>query len=157
MKTDTSKTYITQFKITLYNDFNEPCYCSTYKNNVRHIMTDQYLTTSVEQCLDIIRNFIDPPDHKLTLKDIHNEFDISNDKHISDSVAKSIQYYYNGRLKLFKQIVNDFKLALKGLKTPKIIRYDIPFALNYFSCEPDNDNANTSQVTAYIEIEMTYI
>ena len=68
--------------------------------------------------------------------------------------------YYNGRYDLMKKINDSLsKIDISNIKVnfPIMMKFNIPFAQNYFSCENDPIDAMTKQNDAYIEIEIAKI
>ena len=151
-----------KYRVKLHNDFTEPYWAQDNVESspaVSHICIDEYVTYDKKVFKDILDGFLDAPKKPLTEKDIRKDFDENRDTKLSAEKVNVIKAYYNGRLALKKKI--DAALAKvdeKKLKKdfPVVLKYGIPFEMNYFSCT-DNDPCDklTQQNEAYIEIEIS--
>lgn len=152
----------TKYRIKLYNDFTEPYWKVDNPETspiVNHKLVDEYVTYNENAFRSILDDFIDAPNKKLTDKDIRKDFDENRKNRMSDNKVCEIKRYYNGRYDLKKKICNDLsKNDAKYIKIgfPVILKYCIPFEMNYYSCE-DNDPCDklTKMNDAYIEIEIS--
>lgn len=150
----------TKYKIKLFNCFIEPYWMSkdNYKT-VNHTNYDEYVIYDNEkQFKQILNDFIDAPNKKLTSKTVNEDFGKYSEK-LSDSKIKAIMAYYNGRYDLSKKIYSDLKsINAKKIKKnfPIVLKYIIPAEMNYFSCK-DNDPCDklTKCIDSYIEIEIS--
>lgn len=152
----------TQYRVKLYNNFTEPYWkMNELKKSpiVDHMNVDEYVTYDEAAFKDILDDFLDAPKKKLTEKEIRKDFDENRDPKLSESRVEVIKRYYNGRFDLRKKIYDDLNdIDVKRMKVgfPKMLKYGIPFEMNYFSCE-DNDLCDklTKLNDAYIEIEIS--
>ena len=152
----------TKYREKLHNDFTEPYWAYDNVENspaVSHICIDEYVTYDKNVFMDILDGFLDAPKKALTEKDIRKDFDENRDSRLSAEKVNVIKAYYNGRLALKKKV--DAALAKvdeKKLKKdfPVVLKYGIPFEMNYFSCTDDDPcDKLTRQNEAYIEIEIS--
>lgn len=152
----------TKYRVKLFNDFTEPYW---ERDNVEecpeveHKNVDEYSTYDESAFRRILDDFLDAPEKKLTEKDIRADFDVNRMPKLSATRIEVIKAYYNGRLDLKKKIDADLaKIDAKKMKKgfPTLLKYGIPFEMNYFSCE-DNDPCDrlTKMNDAYIEIEIS--
>lgn len=151
-----------KYRVKLYNDFTEPYWARDNIQDspiVSHVSVDEYVAYDKEVFRDILGDFLDAPKKNLTEKDIRKDFDENRNPRLSNEKVNVIKAYYNGRLALKKKV--DAALAKvdeKKLKKdfPVILKYGIPFEMNYFSCEDDDPvDKLTKQNEAYIEIEIS--
>ena len=149
-----------KYRIKKLDDFTEPYCKSDFKNNqlVDHVCYDEYETYDKDIFYSILNDFIDAPKKKLTQNDVKRDFE-SSEQTLSENSINKILTYYNGRFDLSKKINNDIKKAIKNVKMnfPVVLKYDIPFEMNYFSCADDEYDSNVSMNKAYIEIELSYV
>ena len=152
----------TKYKVKLFNNFTEPYWTSDDPEKspiTMHKCIDEYVAYDEKVFRDILDGFLDAPKKALTEKDIRKDFDINREPRLSSSRVEAIKTYYNGRLALKKKVDADLaKIDVKKLKVgfPKMLKYNIPFEMNYFSCE-DNDPCDklTKMTESYIEIEIS--
>ena len=157
MKKDLKETNI-KYRVKLHNDFIRP-YCSDNNSLCNHINIDEYVVEDAEVFKTILNDFLDAPKRKLTEKDIRKDFDDENRRLSSDKV-KTIMEYYNGRYDLMKKINDSLsKIDISNIKVnfPIMMKFNIPFEQNYFSCDNDPIDAMIKQNDAYIEIEISKI
>lgn len=151
-----------KYRAKLFNDFTEPYW---ERDNVEecprveHKNIEEYTTYDKNAFRQILDGFLDAPNKKLTEKDIRADFDVNRDPKLSATRIEVIKAYYNGRLDLKKKVDADLaKIDAKKMKKgfPTLLKYGIPFEMNYFSCE-DNDPCDrlTKMNDAYIEIEIS--
>ena len=144
-----------QYRVKLHNDFTEPYY-SDVKSLCKHISNDEYVVEDLKLFKTILNDLLDSPKKKLTEKDIRKDFDDEN-RRLPDIKVKTIMEYYNGRYSLMKKI-NDAldKIDVNKMKMnfPVMMKFNIPFEQNYFSCDNDPIDTMTKQNDAYIEIEI---
>lgn len=151
-----------KYKITQFNDFIEPYSESRkgeYGPTVEHRSVDEYETTDLEAFKKIIADITDAPAKEMTIEDVRRDFETSDVVKLSDASVKSIMVYYNDRLKLKAKIEAD--LAAVDISNINIgkqveLKYQIPFEMNYFSCEDSDDyRKHIKMVDAYIKIEIS--
>ena len=148
-----------RFKVVLHNDFTEPySYGEDLDNLVQHKTHDEYITSDEKTFYKVLDEFLDAPKKKLTAKDIRKDFDSMNHV-LSDEKVEVIRSYYNGRHSLSKKIYSELKkidFSKIGIDFPVVMKYSIPFHLNYFTCE-DNDpyDAAVKMNDAHIYIEIS--
>lgn len=153
---------MTKYRVKLFNDFTEPYWTSDDPENgpiVTHKCIDEYEMDNEKAFRDVLDGFLDAPNKPLTEKDIRKDFDENREPRLSSSRVEVIKRYYNGRLALKKQVYADLaKIDMKKMKIgfPKMLKYNISFEMNYFSCE-DNDPCDTltKMNESYIEIEIS--
>ena len=145
----------TRYTITLFNKFKHPYYYS--KDDELCIQTDmqQYETTSKKTALQIVKDFLDVPEAKMTLDEVRKQFESPSFGEISESRLVAIQNYYNGRLALFEYV----KTYLEDEKTlQNVKRFDIPYEYNHFMVySEDSEEDKEEQLDAYIEIKIDSI
>lgn len=152
----------TKYRVKLFNDFTEPYWARDNIEDspiVQHNSVEEYIVYDYNVFKDILDGFLDAPKKKLTEKDIRKDFDENREHKLSSSRIEAIKAYYNGRLTLKKKVDADLaKIDVKNLKKgfPVELKYNIPFEMNYFSCE-DNDPCDrlTQMNDSYIEIEIS--
>lgn len=150
-----------KYRVKLFNDFTEPYWMSDNPETspiVKHRCIDEYICDDDKVFKQVIDDFLDAPKKKLTEKDIRHDFDENRGHMLSDNKVKAIQIYYNGRLSLKKKVYADLaKIKASRMKagSPVVLKYSIPFEMNYFSCN-DNDPCDklTKMNDSYIEIEV---
>lgn len=151
-----------KYRVKLFNDFTEPY---LERDNVEecprveHKNIEEYTTYDKNAFRKILDEFLDAPNKKLTEKEIRKDFDVNRDLKLSATRIEVIKAYYNGRFDLKKKVDADLaKVDVKKMKKgfPTLLKYGIPFEMNYFSCE-DNDpyDKRTKMNDAYIEIEIS--
>jgi len=152
----------TRYRVKLFNDFVEPYWasdCPEKSSIVQHRNIEEYVAHDEKIFKQILDGFLDAPKKKLTEKEIRKDFDTNREPKLSDTRVNVIKAYYNGRLELKKRVDADLaKIDVKKMKKgfPTMLKYSIPFEMNYFSCE-DNDPCDkmTKMVDSYIEIEIS--
>lgn len=156
MKND-SKNLKTKYRVKLYSNFTEP-YWFDENPIVDHILSDEFMLYDYIIFRKIVDDFIDAPNEKMTDKDVRKQFDDAKRK-LSDTKVKVIKTYYNGRFELKKRIDADLaKVDIKKIKKdfPVILKYGIPFEMNYFSMEDNDPNDSKTRLNdGYIEIEIS--
>ena len=151
-----------KYRVKLFNDFTEPYWerdNAEESPEVEHKNIEEYTTYDKNAFRQILDGFLDAPNKKLTEKDIRKDFDVNRDPKLSATRIGVIKAYYNGRFDLKKKVDADLaKVDVKKMKKgfPTLLKYGIPFEMNYFSCE-DNDPYDklTKMNDAYIEIEIS--
>ena len=147
------------YRVKLLSDFTEPySYDKDFDNIIRRKNIDDQTVYDEKTFYDVLDGCLDAPKKKLTSADIHRDFDAPSRKVPEDKV-EAIKTYYNGRYDLAKKI---YKILGKEdfnkieADHPFILKFNIPFELNYFTTEEDNgyDKA-VSMSEAYIEIEIS--
>ena len=102
-------------------------------------------------------DFLDAPKKKLTETEIRKDFDDEHIKLTNDKV-KVIMAYYNGRYDIAKKIdstLNKIDINKIDVNYPVLLKFNIPFGQNYFSCKDDDIcDKLTVQNDSYIEIEI---
>lgn len=149
---------VTMFRVKQHNDFTEPY---MYRNAPDSICisrnTTEYVVEGNETLFrQIVEDLLDAPKQPLTAEDVRKDFD-SDRRKLPDSKIKAIIDYYNGRLAILKKVVAhldaiDFKKDL--VEDPIVMKFNVPFEQNYFSCEDDYADKAIKQNDAYIEIEI---
>ena len=161
---DKNKNRSISFRVKMSHNFTEP-----YSYNEEYIdkLNSQSLTNQVEYVVydektfyNVLNEFFDAPKKPLTSKDIHKDFD-SPGRVVSDAKVEMIKNYYNGRFKFLKKIHDTLKNVNFSKIThelPFTMKFNIPFELNFFSCEDDDKHENhVSMNDAFIEIEISRI
>lgn len=149
-----------KYKITQFNDFVEP-YSENRKGEygptVEHRSVDEYETADFETFKKIIADITDAPAKEMTIEDVRRDFETLDVVKLSDASVKSIMVYYNDRLKLKTKIEADLATVdMSGIGKTVELKYQIPFEMNYFSCEdPDDYRKRIKMVDAYIKIEVS--
>lgn len=149
------------YTIKMFHDFTEPyLYTEDIENIIRHKNSDEYATCDKDTFHKILDEFLDAPKKKLTDKDIHHDFD-SHNHILSDNKVNAIKTYYNGRYELSKKIYHKIKTIDENkieYNCPIVLKFKIPFELNYFSCEDNDEYDNAVKMNdAGIEIEIARI
>ena len=156
MKID-SKKLKTKYRVKLYSNFTEP-YWFDENPIVDHILSDEFMLYDYTMFRKIVDDFIDAPAEKMTDKDVRKQFDDMNRK-LSNAKVKVIKTYYNRRFELKKRIDSDLaKVNIKKIEKdfPVVLKYGIPFEMNYFSTEDNDPNdSKTNLNDGYIEIEIS--
>jgi len=94
----------------------------------------------------VLNEFLDAPDHAMTLEEVKKEFFDSNET-MSDGVAQKIANYYNGRKAIYDKLV-----ALLGDEF-EYEKVEIPEEYNGFTTqENDEDFKKSHQLEAWVEI-----
>lgn len=143
-----------KYTITLHNDWSEPYWQHSDKNTpkdlCRHISDDKYEVEGLDFCKEVLKDFLDAPVAEMTLEQVKKEFEEPRIGPISQERLQAIANYYNGRLKLQKEIFS--QLDALGDK-PHIFKFDIPMEYNYFACYADDDDEHmTKQNSAWLEV-----
>lgn len=147
------------YRVKFFSDFTEPySYSEDLDNIVTHKTYDEYVVHNEKTFYDTLNEFLDAPKKPLTSKDIRKDFDSPNRK-ISDTKVEAIKTYYNGRYTLSKKIYSTLKkidFSKITSEQPVILKFNIPFSMNYFSTE-DNDpyDEHVKMNAAFIEIEIS--
>ena len=154
----------TKYRVKLHNDFAEPYWASDNAESspiVDHICIDEYVCYDYDVFKDILDGFLDAPKKKLTEKEIRQDFDEHREPKLSANKVEAIKTYYNGRHDLKKKVYADLaKVDVKKIKKdfPIVLKYGIPFKMNYFSCIDDDPcDSRTIQNDAFIEIEVSKV
>lgn len=150
-----------KFKVLLCNDFTGPySYGEDLNKCVRHRDTNEYTAYDEKTFYKVLDDFLDAPKKKLSAKDIRKDFDDIKRK-LSDEKVEVIRTYYNGRYDLSKKIyskLNKIDFSKIDIDFPVVMKFNIPFHLNYFSYE-DNDPYDAAvkmnDAHLYIEISKT--
>lgn len=87
--------------------------------------------TTIEQCIEFVRDYLDSPDKLMTLDGIKHDFG----EDLSDENAEKFVKFYNGRYAIFQCFLKDIN-SYDG-KSELTQRYDIPESHNMFSLEDD--------------------
>lgn len=158
---DKNKNRSISFRVKMSHDCTEPySYNEEYDNLVRHKTYDEYVVYDEKTFYNVLNEFFDAPKKPLTSKDIHIDFD-SPGRVVSDAKVEMIKNYYNGRFKFLKKIHDTLKNVNFNKIThelPFTMKFNIPFELNFFSCEDDDKHENhVSMNDAFIEIEISRI
>ena len=148
------------YRVKMLSDFNEPYMYDKIDNIVKHKTYDEYVVHDEKTFYDVLKEFLDAPDKKLTVEDIRKDFD-SDRRKLSDVKVDTIRKYYNGRFDLSKKINNELKKVKFNKIThesPVVMKFNIPFELNFFVTD-DNDpyEKNVSMNEAFIEIEISQL
>ena len=152
-----------KYRIKLLNDFEEPYWASDNVQDapsVIHRNMDEYIVYDEKVFRSILDEFLDAPKKKLTEKEVRKDFDDEMRVHrLSKERVNAIMAYYNGRLALKNKVYSDLaNIDTKKMKKdfPVVLKYCIPFEMNYFSCE-DNDPCDklTKMNDAFIEVEVS--
>ncbi len=153
----------TKYRVKLLRDFNEPYLpASSSDDNVMvvHKTVDEYTTYSEDVFKRIIAEFIDAPSQKLTETSIRIDFEDTGSK-LSSTSIENIKRYYNGRFMLKKAIDADIaRVDTRAMKpeSPVVLKYNIPFTMNYFSCGDDDAYGKlASSNESFIEIEVSKV
>ena len=135
-------TYFNKLK-QLYNQSNDIVYNTDFKS---------YETSSFEVCKKLLKDFLDPPEAELSKEIIENDFS-SKTFPLTEEKTIAIMDYYNGRLALYKTILDDFYEAVEAEKS-LYKRYDIPAKYNEFLFYNENFST-TVQIDSYIELKIS--
>ena len=147
------------FRAKLCNDFNEPYWAKCRNENkpiVRHVCLDEYTTSDFTVFKDILDGFLDAPKKKMTAEDVRKDFGIN----VSDSRVEAILEYYNGRFHLKNVVDAEVKDAMSKARPdfPVVLKYDIPFKMNFFSVEDDDPYEKQTEMNgSYLEIEVSKV
>lgn len=151
-----------KYRVKLYNDFTEPYWARDNVEEcpvVEHKSVEEYVAYDKLTFEKILEDLVDAPKKKLTDEEVRKDFDTSYQPKLSDSRVEVIKAYYNGRLKLKKKIDSDLaKVGIDKMKKgfPAMLKYNIPFEMNYFSCDEDDPcDKLTKMNDSYIEIEIS--
>ena len=152
----------TIYKVKLMNDFTEPYWSANINKDkyiVRHKNFDEYIAYDKDVLKTIVEDLVDAPKNMLTEEDIRKDFDNNRNPKMPASKIEAIMVYYNGRFELKKKIDSDLaKIDVKNLlpEYPVVLKYNIPFKMNYFSCdENDPYDVLTKMNDAYLIIEIS--
>lgn len=114
----------------------------SYKDNMtciaKHSNSESYAVENVDACKDIIKNLLDVPMAELSLDEVKKDFS-SGECKISEENAKSIQQYYNGRLELYKTIMNAFNDKCNAWQ---LLKYNLPKECLTFMSSPYTESQN---------------
>ena len=153
-----------KYTVTLKNVWKRPYYFK--KDGERCLCTDlsSYETTDLGMCKDIVKDLLDVPIAEMSIEEVRKQFEDPAYKQLSEEKLVSIQSYYNGRLALFRTLMQQLEmldsvdlLAVKknvpDLPDPVVLKHDIPRSYNCFYVE-DDDDGSEEQVEAYIEVKI---
>lgn len=143
-----------QYIITLHNKFKRPYFYSNTDKMCVHIDNTSYETDDLELCKQIIKDFLDVPESELSLDEVKRQFkDAAINSDISDDSLIVIQSYYNGRLALYKHVMDYIDLNAKKKQAHIHKQFDIPYEYNHFIIEDDEEDKE-EQLEAYLKIEI---
>lgn len=151
-----------KYRVKLHNDFDAPYWKNDDLSKMaKHLSIDEYITYDEDVFNDILVDFIDAPKKKLTSEDVQKDFGENRTTKISEKCIDAIKAYYNGRFELKKRVDSMLKkinIDKIDEATPVMMKFNIPFELNHFSCEDDDlYDKLTKQLEAYIEIEISRV
>ena len=142
-----------QYTITLHGKFKRPYFYSNSNEMCINTENLSYETTSLDLCKQIVKDFLDVPETELTLEEIKRQFTDAGTRNIPDDNLTAIQSYYNGRLALYKYIIDYIDLSAKKKQAHIQKQFDIPYEYNHFIVE-DDENDKEEQIAAYLKIEI---
>lgn len=161
MKSKKEKNNKIQYSVTLANDFIEPYFYEKEDNIYRKRTIETNITTDEKTFYAILDGILDAPKKKLSNKDIHKDFDVNRKSPISEDKVETIKRYYNGRHDLSKEMYAKLKkidFSKIDENHPYVLKYNIPFELNYFSCDESNEyDSRVKMIDAYILIEISIV
>lgn len=136
------------YRIKLFSSFSRPYYFHGDEQTVCiQRTTDEYEAPNIKLAIQIIKDFMDPPETELTLEQVEREFSDKSSP-VPEMNLVAIREYYNGRLAMYRKIMTD----LDSTEFPVILKYDIPYKYNHFSV--DLEDPLEKQLDAYLEIEI---
>jgi hypothetical protein len=153
-----------KYTVTLKNVWKRPYYFK--KDGERCLCTDlsSYETMDLGMCKDIVKDLLDVPVAEMSIEEVRKQFEDPAYKQLSEEKLVSIQSYYNGRLALFRTLMQQLEMldtvdlvsvrkGVPDLPDPVILKHDIPRSYNCFYVE-DDDDGSEEQVEAYIEVKI---
>ena len=123
--------------------WNSKC---TPDDRVIHKSTEEFKTNSLDMCIDILKNEIDPVDYELNSDNIKHIF--GND--LSDTSINQVINYHSYRNKIFHNLmvwINDMKN--KGGE----YYFDIPYDYNHYELR-ETDNFYEKQIDYSFKIKI---
>lgn len=112
-------------------------------------------THSIEIAKNILREFLDPCDYKLSDANIKKEFG----EHISERALTQIKNYYHIRGVIYGDSINDLERTTRewgSSSNPKIFKYEVPSEYNHFTLvEKDDLNDSWDQKEFIITLKIT--
>lgn len=124
-----------KYYVKYHNKFYDTRFNSN-EHKLIHAVDDSITCSTKEQCIEIVKEFLDAPDVLLTFENIKNDFG-AFDKNTDDIVIEKFLKYYNGRYSIFQAFLKD--IDINGVLTDDVVlQYNIPEECNLFSIDSKN-------------------
>lgn len=138
-----------KYTIESRNVFKTKYYNTPNESKIIQEDTSRYIDCTAETAKAVIKDILDPPEADLTMEHVEKEFS-SPSYPISKEKLEAIVHYYNGRAKIYAEVMKYFE-HIGGL-AGNSKTYKIPYEFNQFGV---NDSELVEQIEAYIKITAT--
>lgn len=137
-----------KYTVRVVQDWNCPYSYSDGDDTICRSVEDRSWTCPTKDlATKVLREFTDAPYSEMTMEQAREDFD-DETYPVPEANLEGVVRYFNGRLRLFGEIMADIDAAKAGWKK----RYDIPYELNHLEVRCGEPPAGESQNSAYIEV-----
>ena len=141
------------YHIEYCNLFREPYWQLDDKTKCLHRNIEAYTVDTMDLCKQVIKDFLDAPDEKMTREKVISDFSCASAPLSEDTIRKIINYY-NGRKSIYESILE----YLDSGFTQNVdfnVTFPIKKEFNYFSCVNGEREDLVQQLDSYIQIIST--